>query len=466
MVSDGRRTLFRNAHAQRKLLIGVGIVVALFVVANAVMLVAFHGRALPNYSLGKLAIGGKSLRDLQTTTPSDILPAQLTFTKNDTSISKSPEELGVHVDTEKSLHSGSGILRWLPVFSLFGHHHATLALTVNHDQYDTTTAQISTALNQQPVKQHIDFDGSKFVIKPNQDGYEIDMSKLLPDVTLALQKGQSQTTVPTKAVHTTDHTDLSGQLQKLQKQLDLQLSFAYKGHAIQPNKSDIGKWFAGSGQTMVLSATHFKNYINSVGAQLGITVANQSNLAAASAYALGKNLPMNFAIVPSNNATVVRTYCTDVSGVSPVVLSELKGKLAATYADVRGWNDGGRIVFQKVDSGCQYTVWMSAASQMAGFGAICDNYWNCQVGTSVVMNYDRWTSATPSWNKTNGSLEDYRTMMIDHETGHRLGFLDNYVCPKPGGPAPVMLQQSINLRGCTFNIWPLASEFAALNRML
>jgi hypothetical protein len=440
--------------------------VALFVVTNFAMMIMYHGRALPNYHLGKMTIGGKSLNELQNTKPSNILPATLTFTKDGRSISKSPEELGVHVNTEKSLRSTNSALRWLPVFSLFGHHHVALALQVDHNQYDKTAAQINQALSQSPVKQHIDFDSNSFVIKPNQDGYRVDADKLLPSVTSAFQKGQSQLTAPAQVVHATDHANLSGQLASLQKQLDLKLSFVYRDQAVQPSKSDIGKWFAGSGQTMTVSTARFKTYIISVGKRLGIMVANQSNLAAASAYALAKSSPMKFAIVPSNNATVVRTYCTAVRGVSSGVLPELNGKLAATYADARGWNDNGRIVFQKVTSGCQYTVWMTEAAQMTSFGSICDNYWNCQIGTNVIMNYDRWVSATPSWNKTGASLENYHVMMINHETGHRLGFLDGHTCPKSGGPAPIMLQQSIDLKGCKFNIWPTASEFAALNKTL
>jgi hypothetical protein len=137
-----------------------------------------------------------------------------------------------------------------------------------------------------------------------------------------------------------------------------------------------------------------------------------------------------------------------------------------TYNDARGWNDGGHIAFEHVRRGCQYTVWMSAAADMTTFGTICDDYYNCQAGHSVVLNYDRWTTATPPWNKTGGSIQDYRTLMIDHETGHRLGFPDNPVCPRKGRPAPVMMQQSMNLHGCVFNIWPRPAEFTRLDHML
>ena len=50
---------------------------------------------------------------------------------------------------------------------------------------------------------------------------------------------------------------------------------------------------------------------------------------------------------------------------------------------------------------------------------------------------------------------------MNHEVGHWLG-LGHLDCPAPGGPAPVMRQQSIDLPGCAFNAWPLDAEVAAV----
>lgn len=79
----------------------------------------------------------------------------------------------------------------------------------------------------------------------------------------------------------------------------------------------------------------------------------------------------------------------------------------------------------------------------------------------MIINEDRWLGATPAWNDAGGSLRDYRHMVINHETGHWLGFSHSY-CGGPGQLAPVMQQQSISLQGCKFNPWPLTSEIADL----
>jgi hypothetical protein len=96
---------------------------------------------------------------------------------------------------------------------------------------------------------------------------------------------------------------------------------------------------------------------------------------------------------------------------------------------------------------------------MPTFGSICDNIWSCRVGPNVVINYDRWQHASPAWNSFGGTMNDYRHMVINHETGHWLGF-SHAQCPGAGQQAPVMQQQSIDLQGCKFNPWPSVGELA------
>jgi hypothetical protein len=152
-------------------------------------------------------------------------------------------------------------------------------------------------------------------------------------------------------------------------------------------------------------------------------------------------------------------------GVDASHLSGLSGKLSSVFADSRGWSLGGAVAFREVTSDCNFTVWLSAADQMPTFGAICDSTWSCAVSPNVFINFDRWQGASSAWNAADGALDDYRSMVINHETGHWFGF-NHSSCGGAGQPAPVMQQQSINLQGCVFNPWPTASEQARLRSSL
>ncbi|MDB5177781.1 MAG: rane protein [Candidatus Saccharibacteria bacterium] len=150
------------------------------------------------------------------------------------------------------------------------------------------------------------------------------------------------------------------------------------------------------------------------------------------------------------------TYSVTTKGTITADFAEFRQQANATLNDARGWARLG-IRFQEVASGGNFTLVLSEASQVPSFSSGCGAEYSCRAGRYVIINQDRWTGATPSWNNAGGSLRDYRHMVVNHETGHWLGH-DHQSCGGAGQPAPVMQQQSIDLQGCGFNAWPLASE--------
>jgi hypothetical protein len=135
----------------------------------------------------------------------------------------------------------------------------------------------------------------------------------------------------------------------------------------------------------------------------------------------------------------------------------------ATLSDPRGWSRAG---FDLVDDGpsAPYRIVLAEPDEAE---SLCRPYdvfrkYSCQIGPVVVLNADRWRSATPEWT---GDLATYRQMLVDHEVGHLLGMKHPKVqCPAPGRPAPVMAQQSTELHGCLPNPWPLDAEIARAAR--
>ena len=97
---------------------------------------------------------------------------------------------------------------------------------------------------------------------------------------------------------------------------------------------------------------------------------------------------------------------------------------------------------------------------MEGFSSVCDAFYSCRVGRNVIINDDRFTGGSPYWP---GSVDDYRDLVVNHETGHWLG-LGHANCPGAGQAAPVMQQQSKGLNGCSPNPWPTPSELRAVAR--
>lgn len=161
---------------------------------------------------------------------------------------------------------------------------------------------------------------------------------------------------------------------------------------------------------------------------------------------------------PSAAAAPQIVYTYEVRGLAnSSSLESFAAAAASTYADPRGWSLGGSIAFRRVASGGNFTLWLAAAGRVPGFGAPCDSSYSCRVGRNVIVNETRWLTGSPSWNATGASLAGYRNLVLNHETGHWLGF-GHAFCGGSGQSAPVMQQQSISLQGCRPNAWPTASE--------
>ena len=156
--------------------------------------------------------------------------------------------------------------------------------------------------------------------------------------------------------------------------------------------------------------------------------------------------------------TIAQTvkYQIAVTGSVQTNLDDFKRQVQETLNDDRGWKRLG-VQFEYTQSGGAFTVVLAEASLVPSFGPPCDSVWNCNVGNNVVINQDRWLLATDPWNAAGGTIRNYRHMAINHELGHWLGH-DHAGCSGAGQAAPVMMQQSMDLKGCKFNPWPLDSE--------
>jgi hypothetical protein len=154
---------------------------------------------------------------------------------------------------------------------------------------------------------------------------------------------------------------------------------------------------------------------------------------------------------------VVR-YHVETRGEVSADVGVFKRQAQQAYDDPRGWRGSG-VRFRRVAGGGAFTLVLAEASQLPRFSSGCSAEWSCRVGRFVIINQTRWMHASPMWHRVHRSLRDYRHMVVNHESGHWLGW-DHRSCPADGAPAPVMQQQSKGLEGCRANPWPTPPERA------
>jgi len=144
-------------------------------------------------------------------------------------------------------------------------------------------------------------------------------------------------------------------------------------------------------------------------------------------------------------------------------LAVFAAQVEAILGDKRSWIGGGRLRLQRVSGAddAAFTVFLATrdtAGRMCASGGVDIRvggrpYTSCRATGRVIVNLDRWRLSARPYVAAKVPLTTYRQYVINHEVGHELGRW-HQGCPKRGGPAPVMVQQTLTLRGCTPYAWP------------
>jgi hypothetical protein len=142
-----------------------------------------------------------------------------------------------------------------------------------------------------------------------------------------------------------------------------------------------------------------------------------------------------------------------VGGTSAAEFAEV---IDETLGDERSWIDDDRMRMRRVTDAAKadFTIYLASAStseRMCATGGLStEGFTSCRVPGQVIINADRWADGVPDYQ---GHLDEYRMYAINHEVGHELGH-GHEACPGDGEKAPVMMQQTYGLDGCTRNAWP------------
>ncbi|MFE0105667.1 DUF3152 domain-containing protein [Streptomyces sp. NPDC059009] len=120
-----------------------------------------------------------------------------------------------------------------------------------------------------------------------------------------------------------------------------------------------------------------------------------------------------------------------------------------TLNDDRSWAHGGGRTFERISSGHpDFVITLASPGTTAkwcaksGLDTTEDNV-SCDSAATerVMINAYRWAQGSKTYHDAHVGIFTYRQMLINHETGHRLGF-NHTDCTKDGDLAPVMQQQT------------------------
>ena len=445
----------------------IAVAVILFVVVNVVLLAVYHNRTYPRTFVAGKAVGNVGFAQVPTRLKQlSLLPTNLELRYGKEQRTASVASLGIELDAH-ALQAAVQKRGWLPLWNIVRRNDVPLTPRINDNQMHRQLAPIAASVAAPASDARIVQAETGFSLTKGVDGRQLDMAASKAALLAGVSSGRQTVDLPIRSVPPTiTNASLAEPFKKLKTAQGLAINYSNSTHTQAAKSAEIVSWYRRAGNGFGPADAEIKAYITSVSRQWQLEPKNLDTAVAATRQALDSGKPLNFQLqAKAYTPAKTFTYCTAVRGVDTSYLPQLEQKLATTYTDARGWSLGGPVNFVHGTGNCDLTVWLSAANQMSSFGDICDSQWSCTVSPHVIINFDRWQNASDSWNAAALNINDYRSMVINHETGHWLGF-GHSLCPGPGQPAPVMQQQSISLGSCVFSPWPDAGEQATLRATL
>lgn len=153
-------------------------------------------------------------------------------------------------------------------------------------------------------------------------------------------------------------------------------------------------------------------------------------------------------------------YSVEVEDGVAAGAEQFAAVVQATLADARGWQSAEAVRFvpvspQELSSGSSVDIRVTLATPTLT-ARLCAplnttlSQVSCWNRGRAVLNLQRWVRGSTTYGD---NLTAYRTYLVNHEVGHGLGH-QHQRCPTPGQAAPIMVQQTKSLEGCTAWPWP------------
>ncbi len=443
----------------------VSVALGVLALANLTVGWYFQDKFYPGVSVGGQQVGGTPLASASSKIGVIKTLDYVDFVVGSTNYRLKAADLGVEVDTASIIERAKQIGHDAP-FPMMGLYQSlrgqsvTAVYAVDEKIFESKVAQIAAEQSHAATPARALVVGSNVVSLSDKAGQQVEADKLAAGIKSAIRT-QTKVVIDAAEIEAPVKLDTyKADIDAVQARLGLAISIKIKLKTITVPASEIAKWvgFGEPGSGALINQARIADYVGTLGSgfdraaavtALAATLNSGTNLAYTANIKKTTALPKPAA---GDQAPVRLQYCIASMGATDGDISGLAAKLESTYADSRGWGLGGLILYNQVASGCNYTVWLVLPSAMDSFSPACHNQSTCRVGNNVVLNRDNWNTPPNNWT---GTAEDYRSELINHETGHWLGF-DHLACGK-GATAPIQAT-NVLIWGCSPNWWSVPAE--------
>jgi hypothetical protein len=157
---------------------------------------------------------------------------------------------------------------------------------------------------------------------------------------------------------------------------------------------------------------------------------------------------------PARPVATATTYQVEIEKELLLDATQVADFVENTLSDPRGWSSAHPLSRVEREADLRILIATPDTTDLLCAPLDTGGRLSCRNGSNIVLNGWRWQHGADTFTD---DLTGYRRYLINHETGHALGYA-HATCPEQGAPAPVMLQQTKGLSGCRPNPWPSRVE--------
>ncbi len=163
----------------------------------------------------------------------------------------------------------------------------------------------------------------------------------------------------------------------------------------------------------------------------------------------GKFDTAGVSVAAAGSSGTLRRYGLRVETSSGLNADKVGRQVAGVLNDPRSWAGSGNVRFALVADPGKADFMITLASPATARKSCKPEPSSCLSGGDVVIDAAAWRGGAPDF----PSRSAWQAYLANHAVGHLLGE-GHQDCQKKGKPAPVMMPQGSDLRGCTANPWP------------
>ncbi len=456
-------TGWRHWMSQRRLLYGL-MTVAVFMIVNLAVGVYYAQRIYPGVRVGDINLSGRSWGAVEAAITAGLPNQPIHLVVGSTSYTLTPQEVGatynLNTIRQQVERQGHSYLPLWGVVTTFWSQPIAVDYQVDERVFgqrlaDLANEQSHAASDAQPV-----IVAGTAVVLSDKAGQLLDVAKLRAGALTALKSHDNVVITTTNISPSVSAEAFASDISQANAILGATITLKIKTQSVAISRAQIGAWlhFGNPGSGVSVDNAAISGYVNSLGtgfdrAAAAATIASDLTSAKSVAYTASVR---RFTTAPSGVVTPATIksyrYCISVSGASQDKANELAGTAKSVYAMVGGWSLTGLVKLEPAATSCNFTLWLAAADNMPHFSPACGSHSTCRVDNNLVINLSNWDQAPASWQ---GTQDEYRTELINHETGHWLGF-DHLSC---GGNTTAPIQDVVvQVSGCSPRWFPIAAN--------